>query len=385
MYLMIENQGEADKVGMRLMGASSKEETEAIGRFGTGWKYGIAGTLRLAGDFYICIGAEQHSISTAPVELRGQRHDEATIDGVPIGITNQLGKDWLPWMVLREFISNAIDEGGCVVSTTDRVEPAEGRTRVYVPLEPFQEVYDNLDDYFCLSDVEGQVVTPLGRALPKRDHNEVRIYKKGVLVKRTKGSSAFDYELANVAVGEDRLAGDVRRDVWQFLDAAPLEVKIVALNGQFEAECYQWESPSKEWKEAFGSRLVVSSKVKEVPEEQLIVNYKFVEVAERVGARTMKTDQAAKSAERQTMPATYTVKEVCKRLKKLDIVIDQRIILMADIDGYLVEGGLIYLSKSLDELGITEALIIVGTISGYEGSLGHLQKLAALVRRAAKL
>ena len=138
-YICIENDGVAEGTGLRLMGASSKDGSK-IGTFGTGWKYGMAGVVRLAGPFPICLGTDVVDIATTTTSLRGEEHQELTANGGRLGITDQLGKGWEPWMVLREFIANAIDEGGHSVHLADEVEPVAGKTRIYVPLGPFEEV-----------------------------------------------------------------------------------------------------------------------------------------------------------------------------------------------------------------------------------------------------
>lgn len=384
MFIVISNRGVADPMGMRLMGASSKDASK-IGRFGTGWKYGLASAIRLCGEVEVYLGTRHVAVSSTQVDFRGQPHQEITIDGQPIGVTDQLGKDWEPWMVLREFISNAVDEGDARIDLCNSYLPAADRTAVVLAAGPFKEVIPHLTDYFQLHDVPDQVQTPLGRALPKEDPNEVRIYKKGVLVKRIKGErSAFDYELNDVAIGEDRLAGDVREAVWKFLDAAPLEVKLAVLNQQFEGHSWNWQEPSKSWLEAFGDKLVVSSADRDQP-DSIVVHYNFVEVANRVGARTLKSDKAARDAKRETMPASHTARDACKKLAKKGIDVNPALVLMAKLEqDYLIEKGVLYLKKDLTAEQITDSLIIFACYADWDHEQ-HLKNLAALARRFGKL
>lgn len=374
---------------MRLMGASSKS-SEQIGRFGTGWKYGIAGVMRIAGKFEIQSGLDALLVGTTTVTLRGVEHQEITIDDKPIGITDQLGKDWEPWMVLREFIANALDEGGhrvyCIDDDESDVQPTTGLTRVIIPYEPFAEVYDNLDDYFCLGEVEGEIMTNLGRAIPKRDENISRIFKKGVLVKKLEDKAVFDYELNDVALGEDRVAGDVRDTIWKFIDDAPVSFKKLIVRSRFEANCYNYRDVNPDWLEVFDGKLIVSTSIG--VEDEMIVPSTMVDVAERVNARTLKNDLAAKAAQRETMAATFTVREVCKKLLKIGIEVDSRVVLMAKLETgeeLIVDKGLIYLAKDLTEAQIYENLIIAATTRpGWQGKEEQIKLLASLVRRLAK-
>lgn len=379
MFICISNQGEVDPVGLKLMGASSKD-ADKIGTFGTGWKYGMAVAVRIGGPFSICAGQRTFTVATTTTPLRGHAHNELTLDGVGIGITDQLGKGWEAWMAVREFVSNAIDEGQATVTRAQSIEPETNTTKVYLPFEPFAEVFESLGDYFRLSDEPNQTVTDLGRALPRRDPNQVRIYKRGVLVKALRSSdAAFDYELDAVKIGEDRIATDWEQTLWAFLDKAPLEVKKVVITKSFEAQSYRYGDVNANWKQAFGSKLIVSHKHPDP--EALIVPWAFELIAERCGARTLKTDLEAKAQLRKVEPASPTVREACKALKRIGLNVNPKAVLMAEMDqDFKVEDGIYYVKKSLSKDEITDALILAAT-DGWS----QKETLAALIRRIAKL
>jgi hypothetical protein len=105
------NNGLIDLDAVRTMGVSVKNPG-SFGRFGTGIKYGIATVLRGGGSITLQRGMDTHQFTTETREIRGEPFDLVLLDGREMGITTRLGRDWEPWMVLREFGCNARDEGG---------------------------------------------------------------------------------------------------------------------------------------------------------------------------------------------------------------------------------------------------------------------------------
>jgi hypothetical protein len=94
------------------MGVSVKESDNAIGNFGTGLKYAIAGVLRLGGTIVIHVDGERHEFRAVETTIRGRAFQIVQCNGVPCGFTTDLGKHWEPWQLFRELASNALDEGG---------------------------------------------------------------------------------------------------------------------------------------------------------------------------------------------------------------------------------------------------------------------------------
>lgn len=93
------------------MGVSVKDG-DAIGKFGTGLKYAIAGVLRLGGSIAAYIGGEHHEFTTKNSNIRGRDFRIVQHNGIPCGFTTELGKHWEPWQLFRELASNTLDEGG---------------------------------------------------------------------------------------------------------------------------------------------------------------------------------------------------------------------------------------------------------------------------------
>lgn len=124
------------------MGVSVKEDG-AIGKFGTGLKYAIAGILRLGGSVSINIDGDRFEFAAKDAEIRGKAFRIVHCNDLPCGFTTDLGKHWEPWQLFRELASNALDEGGCwtrnpltgrtVISVACReVESAESNERVFL-------------------------------------------------------------------------------------------------------------------------------------------------------------------------------------------------------------------------------------------------------------
>lgn len=94
------------------MGVSVKEGENAIGKFGTGLKYAIAGILRLNGSFSIWIEGESFEFTAVDTPIRGKQFGIVHCNGAPCGFTTELGKHWKPWQLFRELASNTLDEAG---------------------------------------------------------------------------------------------------------------------------------------------------------------------------------------------------------------------------------------------------------------------------------
>lgn len=110
--VVFRNRGLIDLTAVRTLGVSVKDEG-AIGYFGTGLKFAIATVLRGGGSLVIWRGTDRHQLGVASTSVRGKDFDLVTMDGVELGFTTQLGRDWEPWMAFRELACNATDEGGC--------------------------------------------------------------------------------------------------------------------------------------------------------------------------------------------------------------------------------------------------------------------------------
>lgn len=205
--LVIENTGEIDVAGLRLLGATSKAGQEGkIGFFGTGTKYAIASALRLGASIVIYSGEKRIEITTRPVTFREDSYDEIMIDGHATGITTRTGIQWQAWFIVREFLCNAIDEGGDSIDLTSTHGGMAGKTRVFIELNnELREVYDNWDSFFSFDRhpyhqaMEDKVFLPTNAA-----HGTV--YRKGVKVWESGAPSILDYDFPDLKINEARVA-----------------------------------------------------------------------------------------------------------------------------------------------------------------------------------
>jgi hypothetical protein len=138
-----------DEAFIFTMGASVKKTKSPIGFFGTGLKYAIAVTLRHKGSITIQTNEAHYSFNTYTQNLRGDDHTmincfkrtKTDEQAMRCPMTVEYGKNWEPWMVMRELWSNTVDENGIIWDRESLVETDlhEEWTLITVDCE---EVYD---------------------------------------------------------------------------------------------------------------------------------------------------------------------------------------------------------------------------------------------------
>ena len=211
--LIFRNPGLVDLEAVRTLGVSVKREG-SFGRFGTGLKFAIATVLRGGGSVTLYRGLKKHTFGTVDREVRGQVFQVVTLDKKPMGITTQLGRDWEPWMVLREFGCNAIDEGGAfdifaqaLMPTTGLGSPVSDETRFAVTWPELDTAYHQRKELF----LEGE---PIWKSAHIRilSGPSAHIFYRGVRVLKLEKPSTFTYDILDEqTLTEDRtLAGTWR-------------------------------------------------------------------------------------------------------------------------------------------------------------------------------
>lgn len=209
-YLKIQNDGELDSENCHLMGVSSKRgDTSKIGFFGSGNKYGIAVLLREGISFSLYSGTKRIKIATVPLEIGGQTYKRILVDGHLTSLTTAMGPDWEPWYALREFYSNAIDEGGMSASVVTTCSGQKGKTCIFVELgEKLQKFTDRPEDYLLLHS------KPLD--VQETEYGKVRVYeageegcifyRKGMRITPENGvaTSLYNYNFDDIQINESR-------------------------------------------------------------------------------------------------------------------------------------------------------------------------------------
>jgi hypothetical protein len=267
------NPGIIEPNAFRLSGASVKREG-SFGRFGTGLKYGIATILRNQGTIVVHTGKdtyrfeletsvlrEQCFSEVVMVEDRGDSEDVRT----PLGFTVDLGKDWEPWMAVRELGCNARDEGGGFFQADEGADPAlvledpliDTVFSVHWPLiEAHWE--DEISAIFCGGDI--LLETPSVRVLGGPSDY---LYHRGVRVWKLPRPSVFTYDiLSDVDLTEDRtvkygfcVEADVRNMILWSSDRSIIAAAVSAgektWEGSFDWSGKQWSAtdPGDQWLE----------------------------------------------------------------------------------------------------------------------------------------
>jgi hypothetical protein len=180
------------------MGVSVKDG-DAIGKFGTGLKYAIAGILRLGGSIVAHIDGERHEFDARSASIRGREFRIVHHNGVPCGFTTELGKHWEPWQLFRELASNTLDEHGSW--TREETSPDSARTVIQVRC---REVEDSeREEQVFIAKTDPLIESSLGAtvyAAPSRHY-----YFRGIRAGSFRGIAPVTVDVCNGSLSEDRL------------------------------------------------------------------------------------------------------------------------------------------------------------------------------------
>lgn len=242
-YVLFENPGMADFFALFLLGFTDKSGNEqAIGQFGSGFKYAVSAAMRHGLELIVFLGREKITFKTADRNVQGEiarqlifvREDaDGTREEHSTNMTIRMGqKDWSNgvWPVFRELLQNAVDGDPRAYEVVAGVEPRgrDGFTRVFLQATPeVLEIYRNLDRWWK-EERHAVFVCEQGRLYPRSGpSDETRWYVKGMFVQSTRETSLFDYDLPNTPITESRtaLTGNLYVHVLRLLDASPPEIK----------------------------------------------------------------------------------------------------------------------------------------------------------------
>jgi hypothetical protein len=261
--IIFHNPGLIPLEAIRLMGASVKTEG-AFGRFGTGFKYAVATILRGGGKVRVWRGDQELGFELWPTQLKDKSFDEVVLVDLgssnrdsatwQLGFTTALGKDWEPWMALRELACNARDEGGDFKLTDMPAVPPcfsakDDETVIVVE-------WDAMDA--AAREDGARVFAPTGE--PMLDEAGVRVYPgpsdflyhRGVRVWKLPRPSLFTYDVtAAVDLTEDRtvkygfcVVANVRNMILATEDRSIIAAAVTAKEKTWEA-AFDWTG--KEW------------------------------------------------------------------------------------------------------------------------------------------
>jgi hypothetical protein len=267
-YLMVRNPGLLDVNALKLMGATTKDGINSIGFFGTGNKYAIATLIRTDVPFSIYSGKEQIEIKSKEVIFRDKKFNQILINGEETSITTNMGHTWELWYAIREFISNAKDEGGNF-KLIDVKRTAKDETRIFIETEKIQEIIANMSKFF-LEESAKQIPSNSTTQVFKQDTTELRIYKQGVRIV----PANIDWKLPvalnmdGVELTEDRVwrySFEVKRNIYDALfqleDAETFRICLKFLDVRTTDHCPYYEQ----------NKFVIADPVKNFLAEYFIV------------------------------------------------------------------------------------------------------------------
>jgi len=209
MKLIIHNKGEAPLHGYTHLGLSdARGDDKKIGQFGSGAKHGMLTALRAGHQIDIYSGLNHIKPVFEPMQ-HNPKHEELVlyINGSRTTTSMTRGFGELDWecnmdFALREFFSNAIDQGESVHScfaTSETVTPKAGITQIVLDLTgDVQNFISNLDEWY--------VNKPLNEPFKPHTSESGICYLKGVKVGKlnTGHPCLFNYNLKEAVLNESR-------------------------------------------------------------------------------------------------------------------------------------------------------------------------------------
>lgn len=189
------NNGDFDVRAMLTMGVSAKAD-DAIGYFGTGFKYAVAIILRTGGKIKVSTVSGVYEFIAKVEEIRGKEFQVVYCNGKEAGFTTRMGINWEGWMAFRELYCNAKDEGGEV---SDKLS-ADWDTIIEVDCPVIAKCYRERADYF----IEGKPLY-VGRNVDIYKGGHQFIFYRGIAVKNAYQDQMFTYNIkSNIDLTEDR-------------------------------------------------------------------------------------------------------------------------------------------------------------------------------------
>lgn len=192
------NHGDFDIRAMMTMGVSAKDSDDAIGFFGTGFKYAVAIILRLGGSIKIQTMSGDYEFNVRPETIRGKEFGVVHVNGESAGFTTRMGINWEPWMAFRELYCNAKDEGG---ETSDQVS-SNYDTIIEVDCPEIHRAFIQKHDYFI---TDSPILTTEHADIHKG--GKPYIFYRGVAVRNAVADCLYSYNIkGHLELTEDRTA-----------------------------------------------------------------------------------------------------------------------------------------------------------------------------------
>ncbi len=203
-YLKISNHTEIEENAFKLLGACTKRgDSSKIGYFGSGLKYAIAVLLRENIGLKVFSGKKEIHIGLESQMFREQAFNVITICGEKTSLTTSMAVDWKTWQAIREILCNALDEEKPSHALVEKIEPEDGITSFYIPLEnkDTQDIIDNWDKYFAQNRtaIAGDCCK-----IYESNNDIVNVYRKGIRCWDEPYESLYDYDFNKLDITESR-------------------------------------------------------------------------------------------------------------------------------------------------------------------------------------
>lgn len=256
MYLRISNDNEINYKAFTLVGASTKTGDKTIGQFGTGNKYALAYLLRNNHTVRIFSGEKEISVSTKEETFSDQVFNVIHINNEATSITTKMGKEWKLWQAIREFYSNALDEGNAELNCTTKIKGVKGKTHIYISLT--DELIDMVTKDFSLyfADEEHVIYENEHGKIYEKQGSTV-IYRKGIKCYETNKESVYNYDIPKVSINESRVCvynWEVTREIWKIILTCKdkniiknILTNLISSSLEYEFERPYGINPSKEF------------------------------------------------------------------------------------------------------------------------------------------
>ena len=201
MYLQISNRGLVEPGALSLMGASVKDG-DAIGKFGSGFKYALATLIRNGLEVRIFSGLREITLETRPETFREREFQVLWVDGVRTAITTETGKEWHVRDAIRELWSNALDEAEARREVSDKIIPHTERTVIAIEASgDVNKMVMNWEMFFAHQvralheNIEGRII----------DQPTTNFFRRGVWICEDRETvGLFSYDFKDILLPESR-------------------------------------------------------------------------------------------------------------------------------------------------------------------------------------
>lgn len=196
-----------------IFGVSAKDTEEAVGKFGTGFKYAVSMILEAGGSITVYTPEKVYKFTTGVEDFRGKEQKYVLVNGERSTFCTNLGRSWEPWMAYRELRCNCYDEGGEIMYNLS--EYHDYGTVIEVECDFITETHENADQFF----IETKPVHTIGRVElhPLGLREKGMLFYQGILVSKTDNTIPFHINFKyNVDLTEDRT---LKYDSWEKYNA----------------------------------------------------------------------------------------------------------------------------------------------------------------------